>query len=258
MTVGGQTNVGEAMNQTTQATNATTQATNEPAPATNAVHIDVWADVVCPWCYLGKRRLELAIAESAHPAEVTVTYHAYELDPKAAHSTGETVLAWLAQRYGTDLDGAREIAERPAVMGRPDGVQIDVDKQLRANSFDAHRLVALGLAQGGPALQAAVLERLYSAHFAEGKAIDDIETLQRLGAEAGLDGRRLSAVLAGDEYTDHVRADEEAATDIGITGVPFFMANRRVALSGAHSPEVIGQLIEAAANGDHESMSAGA
>ena len=120
----------------------------------HAVEIDVWADVVCPWCYLGKRRLELAIAESAHPAEVTVTYHAYELDPKAAHSTGETVLAWLAQRYGTDLDGAREMAERPAVMGRPDGVHIDVDKQLRANSFDAHRLVALGLAQGGPALQA--------------------------------------------------------------------------------------------------------
>ena len=138
------------------------------------------------------------------------------------------MLAWLAQRYGTDLDGAREIAERPAVMGRPDGVEIDVDKQLRANSFDAHRLVALGLAQGGPALQAAVLERLYSAHFTEGKAIDDIETLQRLGAEAGLDGRRVSAVLAGDEYADHVRADEEAAVDIGITGVPFFMANRRV------------------------------
>ena len=118
-------------------------------------------------------------------------------------------------------------------MGRPDGVHIDVDKQLRANSFDAHRLVALGLAQGGPALQAAVLERFYSAHFSEGKAIDDIETLQRLGAEAGLDGRRVSAVLAGDEFADHVRADEAAATDIGITGVPFFMANRRVALSGA-------------------------
>lgn len=224
----------------------------------HAVQIDVWADVVCPWCYLGKRRLELAIAESAHPAEVTVIYHAYELDPKAAHSTGETVLAWLAQRYGTDLAGAREIAERPAVMGRPDGVHIDVDKQLRANAFDAHRLVALGLAQGGPALQAAVLERFYSAHFAEGKAIDDIEVLQRLGAEAGLDGRRVSAVLAGDEFADRVRADEEAATDIGISGVPFFMANRRVALSGAHSPEVIGQLIVAATNGDHESMSAGA
>lgn len=224
----------------------------------HAVEIDVWADVVCPWCYIGKRRLEMAIAESAHPAEVTVTYHAFELDHHVTHGEGETVLEWLAKRYGTDLAGAREIAERPAVMGRPDGVEIVVDKQLRANSFDAHRLIALGLAQGGPALQAAVLERFYSAHFTEGKQIDDIETLQRLGAEAGLDGRRVSAVLASDLFADHVRADEEAATDIGVSGVPFFMANRRVALSGAHSPEVIGQLIEAALNGDHEAMSAGA
>jgi predicted DsbA family dithiol-disulfide isomerase len=224
----------------------------------NAVEIDVWVDVVCPWCYLGKRRLELAIAESAHPAQVSVTYHAFELDPKTPRGTGETVLGWLAQRYGTDLAGAREIAERPALMGRPDGVEIDVDAQKRANSFDAHRLVALGLAQGGQALQAAVLERLFSAHFAEGKQVDDIETLQRLGAEAGLDGRRVSAVLASDDFADHVRADVAAAADIGITGVPFYMGNRRVALSGAHSTEVIGQLIEAGANGDHEAMSAGA
>ena len=223
-----------------------------------AVEIDVWADVVCPWCYIGKRRLEQAIAESAHPAEVTVTYHAYELDPGAPVGDGSLVLPWLAERYGTDLEGAREMAQRPATIGRPDGLEIDVDEQRRANSFDAHRIVALGLAQGGHALQAAVLERLYSAHFAEGRQIDDIETLQRLGAEAGLDGRRLSAVLASREYADQVRQDERAATEIGITGVPFFMANRKVALSGAHSAEVIGQLIEAATDGSAEVMTQGA
>jgi predicted DsbA family dithiol-disulfide isomerase len=219
------------------------------------VQIDVWADVVCPWCYIGKRRLEQAVAESAHPADVAVTYHAYELDPHVPRGDGTTVLQWLADRYGTDLDGAREIAERPATIGRPDGVDIDVDRQIRANSFDAHRMVALGLAQGGPALQAAVLERLSSAHFSEGKQIDDIETLQRLGGEAGLDGRRLSSVLAEDDFADQVREDEAAAEDIGIAGVPFFMANRRVGLSGAHSAEVIGQLIESAATGEHESLS---
>jgi predicted DsbA family dithiol-disulfide isomerase len=219
------------------------------------VQIDVWADVVCPWCYIGKRRLEQAVAESAHPADVAVTYHAYELDPNVPRGDGTTVLQWLADRYGTDLDGAREIAERPATIGRPDGVDIDVDRQIRANSFDAHRMVALGLAQGGPALQAAVLERLFSAHFSEGKEIDDIETLQRLGGEAGLDGRRLSSVLAEDDFADQVREDEAAAEDIGIAGVPFFMANRRVGLSGAHSAEVIGQLIESAATGEHESLS---
>ena len=222
------------------------------------VQIDVWADVVCPWCYIGKRRLEQAVAESAHPADVAVTYHAYELDPHVPRGDGQTVLQWLADRYGTDLAGAREIAERPATIGRPDGVDIEVDRQLRANSFDAHRMVALGLAQGGPALQAAVLQRLYSAHFSEGKQIDDIETLQRIGGEAGLDGRRLSAILAADDFAEQVRDDEATAEDIGITGVPFFMANRRVALSGAHSAEVIGQLIESAAAGEPESLTQGA
>ena len=224
----------------------------------NAVEIDVWADVVCPWCYLGKRRLELAIAESAHPAEVTVTYHAFELDPGTPKGTGDTVLAWLAGRYGTDLAGAREMAERPATMGRPDGIVIDVDKQLRSNSFDAHRLVALGLAQGGHALQAAVLERMFNAHFTEGKAIDDIETLQRLGAEAGLDGRRVSAVLAGDEYAEEVRGDEQAARELGITGVPFYMGNHKVGLSGVHTVEILGRLIEAAAAEDGASATADA
>lgn len=212
----------------------------------STVQIDVWADVVCPWCYLGKRRLEYAIAESAHPAEVTVIYHAYERNPRVPKGDGTTVLEWLARTHATDLDKAREIAERPATLARPDGVDIEVDKQLLANSFDAHRLVALGLTQGGPALQGAVLERLFSAHFAEGKQIDDPEALQRLSAEAGLDGRRVSAVLAGDHYADAVRADEEAAAQIGITEVPFYMANEKLALVGVHSVEVLGQMIATA------------
>lgn len=221
----------------------------------STVEIDVWADVVCPWCYIGKRRLEQAISESTHPTEITVTYRAFELDPKATVGGDETVVAYLARKYRTDIESAREMAEHPATVGRPDGIDIEVDRQIRANSFDAHRLVALGLAQGGHALQAAVVERLFSAHFTEGKAVDDPEVLQRLGGEAGLDGRRLAAVLAGDEFADQVRADEEAAREIGISGVPFFIANQRVALSGAHTVEVLGQLISAAL--DHESQGAG-
>ena len=124
---------------------------------------------------------------------------------------------------------------------------MDIDTQLEANTFDAHRLVALGLAQGGHALQAAVLERFFSAHFAEGKALDDIETLQRIGGEAGLDGRRTAAVLASNEYAQQVRDDERAAAELGITSVPCFVANRQVALTGAHTVEVMGQLITAAA-----------
>ena len=145
-----------------------------------------------------------------------------------------------------------EIAERAALVGRPDGIDMDIDSQVAANSFDAHRIIALGLAQGGHALQGAVIERLFSAHFAEGKAIDDIETLQRIGAEAGLDGRRLAAVLASDDFADQVREDEKAATELGISAVPCFVANRTVALSGAHTVEVMGKLLTAALDGEHE------
>lgn len=218
----------------------------------SAIDIEVWVDVVCPWCYIGKRRLERAIAESAHPAEVTVTYRAFELDPNRPVGGGGSVVGHLATKHATDLDGAREIAERAALVGRPDGIDMDIDSQVAANSFDAHRIIALGLAQGGNALQGAVLERLFSAHFAEGKAIDDIETLQRIGAEAGLDGRRLAAVLASDDFADQVREDEKAATELGISAVPCFVANRTAALSGAHTVEVMGKLLTAALDGEHE------
>lgn len=210
------------------------------------IDLDVWADVVCPWCYIGKHRLEQAIAGSQHPAEVTVRYHAFQLDPGVPVGGDVSTLEHLAASHGGDLDSARRTTEQVTAAARPDGIGMDFEHQLRANSFDAHRLVALGLAQGGPALQAAVLERLFSAYFAEGKAIDDRQALQRLGAEAGLDERRLASVLASDEFGDQVRADERMAREIGIDGVPFVMGNGRVAVTGAQSVETFGKLIDAA------------
>ena len=159
-----------------------------------------------------------------------------DLERRAADVELPTVRE-LAERAARHVVALQQHAQRPAInaTGRIDGPP----------------WICAPLAE--PAL-----ERLFSAHFTEGRAIDDIETLQRLGAEAGLDGRRLSAVLAGDQYGRQVRADEEAAREIGISGVPFYMANRKVALSGAHSVEVIGQLITAATDGHADAMSAGA
>lgn len=210
------------------------------------IDVDVWVDVVCPWCYIGKHRLEQAISASQHPAEVTVRYHAHELDPDVAVGSGVTTLEHLASRYPGGLEEAQRRTEHVAATARPDGIEMDLGSQLRANSFDAHRLVALGLAQGGPALQAAVLERLFSAYFAEGKPVDDRQMLQRLGAEAGLDERRLASVLASDEFADQVRADERMAREIGVDGVPFVVGNERVVVSGAQSVETFGRLLTAA------------
>ncbi|HYN28769.1 MAG TPA: DsbA family oxidoreductase [Dermatophilaceae bacterium] len=207
--------------------------------------LDVWADVVCPWCYMAKRRLEAAISRSERPADVTVTYHAFELDPTTPVGTGESMLAHLARAHGSSAAEAREVAERAAIAARPDRIVMDIDALTRANTFDAHRLVALGLAMGGPALQGAVLERFYAGVFAEGRALDDHAVLQRLGAEAGLDERRVSAVLAGEEYGDHVRTDERDAAELGVTGVPFTVADRRLSVHGAVPVETLVELIAA-------------
>lgn len=211
-----------------------------------AIELDVWADVVCPWCYIAKHRLERAIAQCERPSEVTVRYRAYELDPGRAVGAGGGIVADLAKRYGRGEDEARRMAEYAAHAGRPDGVRIDVDRQVLANTFDAHRLVALGLDQGGPALQGAVVERLFAAHFQEGKVLDDHEVLQRLGAEAGLDEGHVATALASDEYAEQVRADQEAARALGVTGVPFVVANNAIAMAGAQSEEAFGDLLREA------------
>jgi predicted DsbA family dithiol-disulfide isomerase len=210
--------------------------------------LDVWADVVCPWCYMAKRRLEAAVGRSERPADVTVTYHAFELDPGAPVGTGESMVRHLAVAHRMTEERARQVAESAAIAARPDRIVIDVDGLRRANTFDAHRLVALGLAMGGPALQGAVLERLYAGVFAEGRAVDDHAVLQRLAAEAGLDERRVAAVLASEEYADAVRADEQAAAGLGVTAVPFTVADRRLSLQGAQPVETFGDLIAAVAS----------
>ncbi|CCH77682.1 DSBA oxidoreductase [Nostocoides japonicum T1-X7] len=226
-----------------------TTVSPEPAQDHHVV-VDMWVDVVCPWCYIGKHRVHDAIAASEHPAEVTVVHHAYELDPEAPVGSGESVSASLAAKYGTDLAGVARMQARVVEAAQPDGIHLDLASQVRANTFDAHRLVALALAMGGPPLQGAMVERLFSAHFAEGLAVDDHPTLQRLAAEAGLDERRVASILASEEYADAVRADEDLARRIGVTGVPFTVAGppegRKVAVSGAQPVEVFGELLAAA------------
>jgi len=220
-------------------------------PAVDPLHeplvtLEVWADVVCPWCYIGKRRIERAIAEFEHPAEVAVHYRSFELDPVAPIGGGLGVQEQLAERYGGGPAGARAMTFRVTDIAAGDGLGLQLDRAVRANSFDANRLAQLGRAQGGLALQAAVLERLFAAHFTEGKAIDDHEVLQRLGAEAGLDERRLAAILAADDYAAQVREDEALAQELGVTGVPFAVANRKVAVSGAQPVETFVGLLRQA------------
>jgi len=197
--------------------------------------VEIWSDVVCPWCYLGKRRFEQALAQFEHRDDVEVVWRSFELDPNAGPSSSQPPAERLAAKYGMSVDDAKASHDRLTALAAESGLEYHLDTTKGGNTFDAHRLIQLGKARG---IQDAVKERLMRAYFTEGEHVDDRETLVRLATEAGLDADEARAVLSSDEYADAVREDEELARRIGINGVPFFVLDRRYGISGAQPSEV--------------------
>jgi len=233
-------------------TGMTAVAGTPSGPPEPAVVLDVWADVVCPWCYIARRRLRRAIDGWDRPHEVLVRHRAYELDPGMAKGRAVPVAEYLGEKYGGGVEAGVAMSSRSAAIGEQEGLRFDMGRALKVNTYNAHRLIALAREMGGPALEAAALERMFSAHFAEGLNIDDRDTLQRCTAEAGMDERRVASVLADDTYGDSVRADEEEARALGVQGVPFVVANGRVAVSGAQPVDVFLELLRVAARPPEE------
>src|SRR5262245_58223478 len=198
--------------------------------------VEIWSDVVCPWCYLGKRRFEKALARFEHRDDVEVVWRSFELDPNAGPSSSESAAERLAAKYGMSVEDAAASHARLTGLAAEDGLEYHLDRTRGGNTFDAHRLIQLGKARG---IQDAVEERLMRGYFTDSVAIDDHETLVRLAAEAGLDADEARAVLASDDYADAVREDEELARRIGINGVPFFVLGRRYGVSGAQESDVL-------------------
>ena len=212
--------------------------TNQPAAdSTTAIEVELWGDLVSPWSWIAKRRLEKAIHAFERPADVCIVHRAFEIDPSLPTGGGVGVTEHLGAIHGEGTEAARRLTEQATLAAEDEDIWFDWDQALRANTFDAHRLVALAHEMGGLALQGAVVERLFAAHFREGLAIDDHETLQRITAEAGLDERRVAAVLAGHGYEDPVRAEERRAADLGVEEVPYALANGRRALAGTRTVE---------------------
>jgi predicted DsbA family dithiol-disulfide isomerase len=200
------------------------------------VKVEIWSDIVCPWCYVGKRRFERALERFPHRDEVEVVWRSFELDPHAPARQPGTSVERLAKKYGMSLAQARASNERLAAAGAELGLVLDFDRTQSGNTFDAHRLLHLAAERG---VQDAVKERLLRAYFSEGEPIGDPDALVRLVSEAGLDADEARAVLQGDAYSQEVGADEEQAAAFGITGVPFFVLDRRYGVSGAQAPEVL-------------------
>jgi predicted DsbA family dithiol-disulfide isomerase len=207
--------------------------------------VDIWSDVVCPWCYLGKRRFEAALERFEHRDEVTVTWHSFELDPAAPRSNDEPAAQRLARKYGMSVEDAEAKHAQMTEMGANEGIEFRYDLTRTGNTFDAHRLIQLAAKHD---LQDAVKERFLRAYFTEGEPIGDRDRLVALAAEAGLDAGEARAALDGDDYAEAVREDEQIAHQIGIHGVPFFVIARRFGVSGAQPAGVILGVLEKAWN----------
>lgn len=201
--------------------------------------IDIWSDVVCPWCYVGKRRLEKALELAGQKAEIT--WHSFELDQGAPKSAPGNYAARLAKKYGKSEAQATQMLEQMTQTAAADGLTFDFSKAQPGNTFDAHRVLHFAKTLDR---QNELKERFLRATFTEGAPISDRETLVRLAGEVGLDEERVRAVLLSDEYAKEVRADEADASSIGISGVPFFVFGGKYAVSGAQPAEVLVQVLE--------------
>ena len=184
--------------------------------------VDIWSDIACPWCYVGKRRLEAALAGFPHRDAVTITWHAFELDPAAppVRDASQSYAERLAKKYGTGVARAEEMLTTMTATAAKDGLDFHFERIQAGNTFDAHRLIHLAHERGK---QDAVKERLLRAYMTEGEPIGDRDALVRLVAEAGLDAEEAHTTLVTDAYAADVRADEEQARALGISGVPFFV-----------------------------------
>jgi predicted DsbA family dithiol-disulfide isomerase len=200
------------------------------------VRIDIWSDVVCPWCYIGKRRLERALSEFEHADDVKIQWRSFELDPHAPAVREGDPAARLARKYGISMDEARTANQRLMALAAAEGLAYRLEAVHSGNSFNAHRLIHLAGERG---LQDQVEERFFAAYFCEGQAIGDADVLLSQATAAGLEGAEVKEVLDGDAYADAVRADESEAAGREITGVPFFLVDGRFAIPGAQEPDTM-------------------
>lgn len=211
----------------------------------STLSIDVWSDIACPWCFVGKKRLETALAQFPNASNVRVTWHSFELDPgaKAQRDPDISSAAHLAKKYGKTFHEAEMMLQRMTEVGAAEGIEFRFDRVRGGNTFDAHRLLHHAQRHN---VQTAMKERLLVAYFGEGKSLSDRGTLASLAAEVGLDQEAVSEMLASDQYTTEVRQDENNARQLGISGVPFFVIGSRYGVSGAQPADALLQVIRKA------------
>ena len=198
------------------------------------MQIEVWSDVICPWCYIGKRRFEQALAQFPHRDEISITWRSFELDPQAPRQYEGTLNEMLADKYGVSSAQAAAMNARVTSLALEAGLHYRLANARPGNTFDAHRLLHLAASRQ---LGNQATERMMQAYFCEELAVGDRDALARLAPEFDIPELDARAMLESDAYSDMVRSDEERATKLGITGVPFFVFNEELGVSGAQPVE---------------------
>ncbi|GAC1492632.1 MAG: DsbA family oxidoreductase [Solirubrobacteraceae bacterium] len=207
------------------------------------MQVEIWSDIACPWCYVGKRRFEAALAAFEHRAEVELRWRSFELDPGAPPERSGDGASHLAAKYGTSRAEALAMQRRMTEAAAGDGLDFRFDIARGGNTFDAHRVLHLACARG---VQGAVKGRLLSAYLSEGELMSDHDTLAGLATQAGLDGSEVREMLMSSAYAEEVRKDERTAAELGINAVPFFVVDRTFAASGAQPPNLLTGLLQQA------------
>lgn len=210
------------------------------------MRIDIWSDIACPWCYVGKRRLETALAAFPHRDEVEVVWHSFELMPDAPEQPVETAQEMLARKFGVPREQAAEMQQRVSGLAAEEGMSWDHEHSVHVRTRSAHRLLHLALEEGGPVQQSALKEALLDAYFAQAANVADPALLTSLATSVGLDGDRVAEVLDSQEYDDAVEADVAQAARYGATGVPFYVIDEKYGVSGAQPAELFAQVLDKA------------
>ncbi len=198
--------------------------------------IDIWSDIMCPFCYIGKRRLEQALNIFEHKDQVEIIWHSFQLDPEMTAQPGKTIHQYLAERKGMSLERSVQLHQQMTENALAEGLVYNFDKAIIANSFDAHRLIHLAAKHG---LGSAAKEALLKAYFTDGKNISDHNVLMQIGIEIGLRVLEIGEMLNSDLCADEVRADIETAENHGINGVPYFVFDNMYAIWGAQSVAIL-------------------
>lgn len=205
------------------------------------MRIEIWSDIACPWCYVGKVRFQAALERYEHADSVEVVWRSFELQPDAPKSSSVPNLERLMEKYQLTREKALEMMDRVTSVAAEAGLEFHLERARSANTFDAHRLVHKGASVG---LGQQVMERFMQAYQSEGEDLGDHPTLLRLAVEAGLDADSTGVVLAGDDFAADVRADQERGRTFGVSGVPFFIVDEAHGISGAQPVEYFLQALQ--------------